>query len=137
MSLLFDRNIPLDSSADYRRLGVIVSFCALISLYVADLPAILNVGLSIWMLYALWRLLVAAKPHPSLSSLNFQQKRWVLDYQDGNHLTYERVQIAVDSGFFLLLQFSGISKSRWVVVFYDQMSLADLRQFNRMHAILS
>lgn len=136
MLLLYDLTIDLNSSTDYRRLSILLSLLTLISLYVATLPASLWLILSFGVLIALWPILKMSKPHPKLQQVALHEKQWILRFCDGSSVRYERLKICVDTGFFLGLHFSGINKPRLIAVFYDQISLDELRQLNRLYAIL-
>ena len=67
-------------------------------------------------------------PHPELQRLVFERGKWIISFRV-KILTYDKIQICVDTGLFLLLHFSGPHehKSCWLVLFYDQLSPEELR----------
>lgn len=120
MSLLSDLFIPILPSPDYRRLVWVLTGVSGACLIYAQLPLWLSIGLG---LSLIWPLSSCACPHVDLQSLAFYQNKWVLNCQDKQE-EYKQLQIAVDTGFFLLCRFSDVElkKKRWLVIFYDQLT---------------
>lgn len=134
MSHVFDLFIPIKFSPDYRRLAWVLTICAGCSMYYARPMWLIGVILSVSMVWALYQVMHCPLPHPRLQTLAFQQGKWALIFQD-KCWVYDQMTIGADTGFFLLLHFSGSHDSCWIVIFYDQMSNLDLRKLNMIHKI--
>ncbi len=134
MSHIFDLSIPIKFSPDYRRLVWVLTVCAGCSMYYARPMWIIGVILSVSMVWTLTQVIQCPRPHPKLQTLAFQQGKWALSFQN-KRWVYDQMTIGADTGFFLLLHFSGAPASRWMVIFYDQMSTLDLRKLNMIHKV--
>ncbi|PJD93880.1 MAG: hypothetical protein CK424_01080 [Legionella sp.] len=92
--------------------------------------------LIIGMTSALYQIFKHASPHPKIQILKFQQEQWIIQLHDGQQCIYEKFHICVDTGLFVLLHFSTKKRSRFVVVFYDQLSQTALRTIRILQTIL-
>lgn len=135
MSLLSDLFIPILPSPDYRRLVWVLTAISAASLVYAELPLWLSIGLG---LSLIWPLSSSTYPHADLQSLAFYQDKWVLNCQDKQE-EYKQLQIAVDTGLFLLCCFSDIKlkKKRWLVIFYDQLTKDQRRSLHIIETVRS
>ena len=137
MSPLYELKIGILSSSKYRHVVWLLTGCACISMYVAELPCFIRLVLLIGMLWTLYQLAVCPRPHPRLQAITYQHKKWALEFID-RHLVYDNLSIALDTGLFLLLYFyqSQSTSKQWIVMFYDQLSPSELRQLNIIHTIV-
>lgn len=128
MSRLSDLFITIQRSPDYRRLAWILTGWAIACVYYVHFPLLLGLTLVGSMLSALWHITQVPMPHLGLQTLAFQRGKWIISF-GAKTSTYDKIQICVDTGLFLLLHFSGSQehKSRWLVLFYDQLSPEELR----------
>lgn len=128
MSHLSALSITVHPSIDYRRLVWILTGIAIIGLYYAATPWWLDGLLWVGMFWAVWHVLRCPRPHPDLQTIQFQQAKWHL-ISNEEDLIYETIQICLDTGFFVLIHFSGsaFNPSRFIVLFYDQIPQYELR----------
>lgn len=136
MSLISDLNIILLPSRDYRCLAWILTGWAIAGLYYAHLPWILALGLSLGMSWGLWQITCCSMPQSGLQSIAFQRNKWILSFRDKTE-EYDQIRIGADSGFFMLAQFSNSQQhtSRWLVIFFDQLSKTALRSLNILERV--
>lgn len=131
MSPISDLKITLLPSRDYRYLTWILTGWAMAGMYYAHLPSILAFGLGLAMIWGLWQVTQCAMPQLGLQSIAFQRDKWILGFQDKTE-EYDHIRIGADSGFFLLAKFSHSqhAHSRWLVIFFDQLSIWERRNLN-------
>ena len=120
MSLLSDLYIPILPSPDFRRLVWVLTSITVGTLWYAQLPMILSLGL---VLTLPWALFTGSRPYPDLETVHFSQKKWQLTFSTKKEI-YQKIDIAADTGLFLLCRFSKEKekKKRWLVIFCDQLS---------------
>ena len=74
------------------------------------------------------RILKNKKPYPNLDSILYCQKKWLCRQVDGNAVQYDRLQIRVDAGFFMLICLSNENNRKNLVIFYDQITNDERRR---------
>lgn len=131
MSHLSELSITVHLSRDYRRLVWMLMGIAMLGLYYAATPWWLDGMLCCGMFWAVWDVQYCSMPHSDLQTIHFRQAGWHLIGNDKEH-AYATIQICLDTGFFILIHFSGsvVASARFVVLFYDQISQHELRMIH-------
>ena len=97
-------------------------------LYSLSTPGIITSSIILCLIYNFWFVLRNPFPEKKYISLSFNKNQWKLLQNNAQELSYERVNIRVDTGFFMLLVFSGEGvRKKSLVVFYDQLTRLQLR----------
>lgn len=136
MSQLFEPHIQLKPSSDYRRLGFLFIALTIGELFYASPPGVMLAIIVILLGLSGYHLLQSSYPHPNWQCLFRQHEHWVIQDINGQLLTYNKMRICVDTGFFLLIKLTGIKGSKLIVIFYDQLDRRDLRTLTILSAIL-
>lgn len=66
-------------------------------------------------------------PLPNHKKLSYHPSYWLLHKADGLQIKYERVSIIFEGGIFILLCLTGISPRKTLVIFKDQITVAQYR----------
>lgn len=85
-----------------------------------------------------WPMLIILRnrmPHPDLHKLSYHRQFWLLHTRNGQEIKYEKIQIRLDTGFFMLIALRGINRRRTVVVFYDQITKSECRMLHIIEKI--
>lgn len=124
---LSNRTIRFNQSKDYFRLALGIHLFAIISLYYLHFPAVYFI-ISCCLLS--WPLITIARnkmPHPEHHTLSYHSQFWLLHAEGGQEMKYEKMQIRLDTGFFMLIVLDGINRRRQMVVFHDQITQDECR----------
>lgn len=75
------------------------------------------------------RIFQKRKPHHSIDSISFNGKSWELHKTTGHTDIYDRIQIRLDAGFFMMLTLYKNNQKKNIIVFYDQITKDECRHF--------
>lgn len=136
MSQLFDLHIQLRPSTDYRRLGFLLIALTVLGQFYASPPWWLLICIVMALSLSAWHLVKSSYPHPDWRCLFRQHEQWILKDLNGQQLTYDKMDICLDTGFFILIKLTGVQHSKMMVIFYDQLPRSDLRKLIILNTIL-
>lgn len=112
-------------SKDYRRLTWLIHLVAVVAVLRSGLSwsvSLLGLGIIV-----IGMVKMLASPPFATERLSYHTSSWFLHSQGGPALQYEHVKISFDGGLFLVLTLQGISPKKTRVVFYDQLSIEEMR----------
>ncbi len=69
----------------------------------------------------------AKLPLPNYQKLTYHSGYWLLHEATGQQIKYERAEISFEGGIFILLKLTGISPGKTLVIFKDQITVAQYR----------
>ena len=122
-----DFTITLNKSMDYLRIALIVHGLAFIVLLNSALPLLMLFPSMLILFFLLVRSIHNKTPLPIYCKLSYHPGYWLLHRSNGQYTKHERATIHFDGGLFILLGLSGISPAKTLVVFKDQMTVAQYR----------
>ncbi len=80
-------------------------------------------------------ILIDPRPYPDYQMLSYSKSGWLLHAQNGQELFYEKADLVIDAGLFFLLRLTENKKSKYLVVFFDQINRESYRFLNIMQKI--
>ena len=69
-----------------------------------------------------------------LTSIHFQNNKWILRYYEGNELLFDHANLLIENELFSLIKMTIEKKTKLIVLFKDQLSMQQLQLLN--HKIL-
>ncbi|MDF1757045.1 MAG: hypothetical protein P1U74_01930 [Legionellaceae bacterium] len=127
--------INLHRSRDYLIFGVAVNLFVLVLMYCAEIPFKYIFGSICLQAWPMLDICQTKLPHSNILKLAYYQKHWFLYHKNGQELEYEKVQIRLDTGLFMLISLSGINKRKNLIIFYDQICDDERRRLNIIEKI--
>lgn len=127
MLLSSNVTISLSKSKDYLRCAVFIYALAFIVLMRSGLPLSITIPLSLLLIIFLALTIYSNAPIQAYQLLTYRSGYWLLNKVDGLEVKYEQLTISFDGGLFILLTLTGINPQKKMVVFKDQLTLAQYR----------
>lgn len=124
---LSDFTITLSKSKDYLRCVVLLHLLAVIVLVRSGLPFMIKTPLGLLVVIFLINTMRNKLPLPHYQKLSHHPGYWVLHKANGQQIKYERASISFEGGIFVLLHLTGISPRKVLVIFKDQITVAQYR----------
>ncbi len=119
--------IIFNASKDYLRSAVLLHVLATMVLLNSALSSWLSIPLTLALTHMLLRIMRSKTPLPMYHKLTYHPGYWLLHRVNGQPIKYERATISFDCGLFILLRLAGMSPSKTVVIFNDQMTSTQYR----------
>lgn len=114
--------IDLNESRDYFSFLIILHVFTIIIGYFLQLQLIYILLIAVLLTLQLIKVSRNKLPHPELATINYNGKEWCLQYRNGKRVTYSRVKIRLDAGFFFIVAFCNQYKFTNLVIFNDQLT---------------
>lgn len=119
--------ITLSRSNDYLRYSLLLHLLTLIVLVRAGLPFALKVLLGCLLIFFFLKSIRSKLPSPNYQKLTSHPGYWLLHDKTGCQIRYEQASISFEGGLFILLKLTGISPAKTIVIFNDQITIAQYR----------
>lgn len=106
---------------------VLLHLLAIIVLACSGLPLMIKLslggGLALYFIY----IMRSKLPLPQYQKLSYQLGHWLLHMTNGRQIKYEQATIGFEGGLFVLLNLTGSSPGKTLVVFKDQVTVEQYR----------
>ena len=122
MLAISDFRINLARSNDYLRCAILVHALALIVLIKSSWPIGLKIPVFFVLLLILICIIFNRIPLIYRHDLFYQAGYWYLQKEGKEAIQFQKVSIHFEGGLFVVLSLSGLSKTRQLIVFKDQMN---------------
>lgn len=116
---LSDLTIKLNQSKDYQKCAVLLHLLALIVVFRAGIPLLLKMLLGIILLVFF---IHSIRKQSNFCQLSYDTNHWLLSELNGRQLKYQYLTIIFDGGIFSLVKVKGLSPSKTLVIFHDQLT---------------
>ena len=100
---------------------------AIVVLLRSALPLTMVIACVIVLILFILRIAHSRIPLPRYHKLSYHPGYWLLHEMNGSQTKYEQVFIGFEGGLFILLTLTGINPRKKLVIFHDQMSVAQYR----------
>jgi hypothetical protein len=108
---------------------------ALLMLFYSSCFFVLKILIIFFLVAKLLQILINPRPYPDYQMLSYNKTGWCLHDQNQQELLYEKAVIVIDAGLFFLLRLTEAKKSKYLVVFFDQIDEESYRLLNIMQKI--
>ena len=122
-----DFTIKLNSSNDYFKLAILLHLFALIVLFNSSLSTLLLIAGILVLILSIINIFIGKTPLPKYHKLTYQAGYWLIYKKNSLPLKYESAIIGFNGGIFIILNLTGISKPKKIVIFIDQLTKEQLR----------
>jgi len=123
-----DFTIKLNSSKDYFKLAILLHLFALIVLFNSSFPLLLLIAGIVTLIFSITNIYICKTPLPKYIKLTYQERHWLIYKKNCEPIKYESATISFNGGIFIILNLTGISKSKKIVIFIDQLTKEQLRK---------
>lgn len=130
---LSDCKIELGSSNDYAKLVLLIYLSSFLLLLYSACPLFLKITISFLLLVKCFRIISQPLPQPNYLMLSYKGQ-WMLLDKDQQTLSYDKARVVIDTGLFFLLELSGGSRKKLIVIFLDQIEPHSYRLLNIIKA---
>jgi hypothetical protein len=120
---LSEQTIVFNQSSDYRRCIIVVYLFAAIALVYSSLPWLISIPLTVLLIIRMQQALLAKSASQKLVGY---PDHWLF-YNEQEILKYKEISIKFNGGFFTLLQLKGFNPKKTLLIFNDQITLAQHR----------
>lgn len=127
MSELSEILIEPGQSKTYFRLTLVLYLITTALIVYSSLCLVIKLCVIGFILF-LWRKdSITQSPCSTLKKIQFIGNKWVLETQGGKQQHYAKAAILMDTLLFQLIEFSNQRQKKHIVLFYDQLSLHQVR----------
>ena len=74
-------------------------------------------------------------PHAELQTVIYTGRNWLLKFKNGDVASYQEIKIRLDTGFFCVIAFCNKPKFKNIVIFNDQITVAERRMLNVLEKV--
>ncbi len=127
MSVLYDLAIELKPSGDYRKLCCLTASFALLCTIYSPLAGVFKIIAAILIMFTAAYAVRHGLPAKKYRMLSGQPGNWLLCDQHGEIHCYHNMIIRFDAALFMLLQWQAESTTQHMVLFTDQITIAQRR----------
>ena len=135
MLILSESTIKFRKSADYCRLLFLIHAITSVLLAQSSLPLFCKIILLVVLIFHLIRSIAEGMPCSLLESLTKKGIFWILEDKNGKKLKYEKFYIQFDGSFFLYCTLKGQGLTKNLIIFCDQLSVAQQRELRLSNTI--
>jgi hypothetical protein len=124
---LSDFTIILSKSKDYLRCALLLHLVTMVVLVRSGLPFMMKLFLGLLLAISLITIIRNKLPLPNYEKLSYHPGYWLLHEVNGRQTKYEHASVGFEGGIFILLNLTGISPRKILVIFKDQITVAQYR----------
>lgn len=119
--------IKLQKSSVYLRLVIVLYLLSTVLIVHSSLYLLIKLVLIFLILIQLKSDFIHQAPNQDIVEIKHRMGKWILEMRDGNTHAYEQACILIHNPLFQLLKLSDTNKSKFLILFNDQIPTAQLR----------
>ncbi len=132
---LSDCTINFGKSSHYARLALVIYTCALLLVFYSAFSLLLKIMIMSLLLLQSGRVIYNPIPHPDYLTLIYKTNEWILYDKRNQSVSYNKMRIIIDTGFFFLLELKNERSHKILVIFSDQLTTSVYRLLNIIEKI--